>query len=178
MLFISNTLLLRLYETFGKRGKLRKTINFLRVIAVCILSVMIILPYILLGFEKNKMLYPVKKWLFDYGVFKVEFMPDKLPEICDDYYFRQKGSSIAQDYHAGEYLVFRTDYNTLSEYEKYFQSIDDFEIIDKNDKRYVCDVYEDDNYGNPIDMHNPIIYTDGWKYCFIDYKSGFVIFKI
>ena len=51
------------------------------------------LPFILLmKFENSKMLYTVKKANYIYGVMDndesyISFLPEKLPEICDDYTF-------------------------------------------------------------------------------------------
>ena len=115
-----NALLAIVYYISRKKGGLRKPLIILRCAAVLVTSVIYIAPVIGLGFNHNKVLYPVKRAVFGYGVRSGRnmefFLPKKLPDECDSYYFRTQLIFPAQDYHPGAYLAFHCDEKYFSEY--------------------------------------------------------------
>lgn len=77
---------------------------------------------LMMNFSHTKPLYSLKRADYIHGVygnnseFYGQLLPEKLPEICDDYSFIAQGSMVAQDYHASSYLMFHTDTATLDSY--------------------------------------------------------------
>ena len=87
------------------------------------------LPFILLmKFENSKMLYTVKKANYIYGVMDndesyISFLPEKLPEICDDYTFVTIGCLPIPDHVSKSYLKFTTDTDTINNLRNYYTDL-------------------------------------------------------
>ena len=87
------------------------------------------LPFILLmKFENSKMLYTVKKANYIYGVMDndesyISFLPEKLPEICDDYTFVTIGCLPIPDHVSKSYLKFTTDTDTINNLRDYYTDL-------------------------------------------------------
>ena len=87
------------------------------------------LPFILLmGFENSKMLYTVKKANYIYGVKSNNesyrtFLPEKLPEICEDYHFVTIGVLPIPDHISKSYLMFTTDADTIDACREHYREL-------------------------------------------------------
>lgn len=126
--FWVNIVLVLFYKIYKKYGRFRKTVILLRTTAIIIFVSGLLAPVVLMNFKHTKSMYPLKRFCYNYGVYRIEnFLPDSMPEKCDDYLFITKGSVPAQDYHADAYLIFHTDRNTLKNYENHFDSMNDAE---------------------------------------------------
>lgn len=128
--FWVNIVLVLFYKIYKKYGRFRKAVIVLRSVAVTVLVLAVLAPVMLMKFDKNKIVYPVKRFCYSYGNYGVidnNILPSFLPKKCDDYLFITKGSVPAQDYHADAYLIFHTDRNTLKNYENHFDSMNDAE---------------------------------------------------
>lgn len=195
---IVNLVLAFVYGNYKKNGRCRKAVITLRAISISIIMLAMLAPMIMMKFQNNKFIYPVKRFCYNYGnysIVKNNILPSGLPEKCDDYLFITMGSFPAQDYHPSAYLVFHTDSGTISEYENYFESLENSErkVTHMPDKE---DYYDDDsrlkcpkelpqhvfNRLKPQHIHdfkNSIIYTVPSYYgkgCMLDYKSGLAVF--
>lgn len=194
-----NIALVLFYENFKKYGRFRKTVIGLRITAIIIFVSGILAPIIVFNFKNTKLMYPLKRFCYGYGVFSTDFnndiLPLSLPEKCDDYLFITKGSVPAQDYHACAYLIFHTDKNTLKKYEEHFNSVDNAErhmahMPDKEDKWYSdenkiflkCpeelpqDVFQSLEPEHIHNFENAVIYIHYSKGCMLDYDSGLAVF--
>lgn len=201
MIFIEivvNFVLVSVYEKYFLYGRFRKTVITMRVIAVTALIATIVSPIMVMKFDKTKLLYPVKRFCYSYGVYggnKNEVLSLFLPKKCNDYMFITQGSFPAQDYHPSAYLAFHTDSETLKEYENHFELLDSAE-------RKVTHMPDKENYINddswlkcpeelprhvfgqlqPEHIHdfkNAVIYTVHSYYgkgCMLDYDSGLAVF--
>ena len=87
------------------------------------------LPFILLmGFENSKMLYTVKKANYIYGVKSNNesyrtFLPEMLPENCDDYHFVTIGVLPIPDHISKSYLMFTTDADTIDACREHYREL-------------------------------------------------------
>ncbi|MDE6665878.1 MAG: hypothetical protein K2K14_06795 [Ruminococcus sp.] len=153
-----------------------------------------------MNFRNTKLIYPLKRFCYGYGVYATNFnndiLPLSLPKKCDDYMFITQGSFAAQDYHPSAYLAFHTDIETLNKYAEHFSSLDDAELKTTHmpDKeKYVA--YDDSWLKCPEelpqhvfqrlepehihDFEKAIIYTVSAYYnkgCMLDYDSGLAVF--
>jgi len=106
----------------------RTALNIFRVVTVLAVAGGF-LPFILLmKFENSKMLYTVKKANYIYGVMDndesyISFLPEKLPEICDDYTFVTIGCLPIPDHVSKSYLKFTTDTDTINNLRNYYTDL-------------------------------------------------------
>lgn len=129
LIAVSVSLLLGvIYKLVRKYHKGKGFLYAARAIAVGAWIIFYLPTLILFSFPRNKLLYPLKRFDYMYGVYGSdyykEWLPEKLPEVCDDYLFITKGSVLAQDYHASSYLMFHTDTETLDSYARHFDNLD------------------------------------------------------
>lgn len=110
-----------------QRGKI--VLLFARIFAVGACLALYLPMLILTQFSHTKLLYPLKRLDYTYGVFGdnaayyQRLLPESLPAVCEDYSYRTQGSMAAQDYHPSSYLMFHTDADTLRAYAAYYDSI-------------------------------------------------------
>ncbi len=103
----------------------RTALNIFRAVTVLVVAAGFI-PYVLLmKFENSKMLYTVKKANYIYGVMDndesyISFLPQELPEICDDYTFVTIGCLPIPDHVSKSYLIFTTDTDTIDKFRDYY----------------------------------------------------------
>lgn len=188
-----NIVLVLLYKINKKYGHLGIPVIVLRIIAVIIFVSGFIAPVILMNFNHTKIMYPVKRFCYNYGVHDTgNFLPESMPEKCDDYLFITKRSIVAQDYHADAYLIFHTDKETLKKYEEHFNSYDKAErhtahMPDKENSdlwlkcpeelpRHVFSQLQPEHihdFGKAIIYTVPAYYVKG---CMLDYNSGLAVF--
>jgi hypothetical protein len=118
--FIVNAALGILYGIYRKNGAMKVPVIICRVLAIVMVIVLFGSPIIGANFKDNKVMYPVKRAIFGYGVRAGDdwkkVLPDKLPAECDEYFFRTELCMLAQDYHPYAYLVFRCDEKYFREY--------------------------------------------------------------
>ena len=87
------------------------------------------LPFsLLMGFENSKMLYTVKKANYIYGVKSNNesyrtFLPEMLPEICEDYHFVTIGVLPIPDHISKSYLMFTTDADTIDACREHYREL-------------------------------------------------------
>lgn len=197
--FIVNFILALIYEKYMLYGRFRKAVIVLRSVAVTILLLAVLAPIMLMKFDRNKIVYPVKRFCYSYGNYGVinnNILPSFLPKKCDDYMFITQGSFPAQDYHPSAYLAFHTDSETLKKYENHFDSLNNAElkVTHMPDKENYMD--NDDSWSKcpeelprhvfgrlqPEHIHDfekAIIYTVPSYYgkgCMLDYNSGLAVF--
>ncbi|MDE6102867.1 MAG: hypothetical protein K2F73_07840 [Ruminococcus sp.] len=197
--FIVNFALSLIYEKYILYGRFRKSVIVLRSIAITVLALAVLAPIMVIKFDKTKILYPVKRFCYSYGVYggnRNNVLPLSLPKKCSDYLFITQGSFPAQDYHPSAYLAFHTDSETLKQYEEHFSSLNDAElkITHMPDKeKYVA--YDDSWLKCPEelpqhvfqrlepehihDFEKAIIYIVPAYYnkgCMLDYDSGLAVF--
>ncbi len=178
-----NILLVLFFKIHKKYRRFRKTVIVLRITAIIIFVSGILAPVTLLNFKHTKLMYPLKRFCYNYGVHNIEnFLPESMPEKCDDYLFITKGSIPAQDYHADAYLIFHTDKNTLKKYEEHFNSFDDAErhtahMPDQEElPRHVFGQLQPEHihdFKNSVIYIVPAYYNKG---CMLDYDSGLAVF--
>ena len=104
---------------YVKKGICRLPMIISFIITVIFMCVSISTPIICITFENTKLMYPIKKAIFAYGVrvhseATMARLPEKLPKNTKDYLFRTVCCSPAQ----GAYLYFRTDAETITQLEK------------------------------------------------------------
>lgn len=197
--FWVNIVLVLFYKIYKKYGRFRKTVILLRTTAIIIFVSGLLAPVVLMNFKHTKSMYPLKRFCYNYGVYRIEnFLPDSMPEKCDDYLFITKGSVPAQDYHADAYLIFHTDRNTLKNYENHFDSMndaerqtvhmpnqeekqfpDEYEILLKCPEELPRHVFWTLQSEHIHDFKNAIIYIVPAYYnkgCMLDYNSGLAVF--
>lgn len=197
--FWVNIVLVLFYKIYKKYGRFRKTVILLRTTAIIIFVSGLLAPVVLLNFKHTKSMYPIKRFCYNYGVHPIEnFLPDSMPEKCDDYLFITKGSVPAQDYHADAYLIFHTDRNTLKNYENHFDSMndaerqtahmpnqeekqfpDEYEILLKCPEELPRHIFGQLQSEHIHDFKNAIIYIVPSYYgkgCMLDYDSGLAVF--
>lgn len=116
----ANIVLVIMYKISLKTGRLKVPLNILRCIIILMLAVVFVSPFIGLGFSKNKAFYPVKRAVFGYGVRGGRnmdiFLPKRLPDECDRYYFCTQLLFPAQDYSPHACLVVSCDRGSIREY--------------------------------------------------------------
>ena len=106
----------------------RTALNIFRAVTVFAVAAGFI-PYVLLmKFDHSKMLYTVKKANYISGVKSnnesyISFLPEKLPEICDDYTFVTIGFLPIPDHVSKSYLIFTTDADTIDTFRDYYISL-------------------------------------------------------
>ena len=106
----------------------KTALNIFRVVTVLAVAAGFI-PYLLLmKFENSKMLYTVKKANYIYGVKSNNesyrtYMPEKLPEICDDYHFVTIGALPIPDHISKSYLMFTTDADTIDACREHYREL-------------------------------------------------------
>lgn len=201
MIFIEivvNFVLVSVYEKYFLYGRFRKTVITMRVIAVTALIAAIVSPIMVMKFDKTKLLYPVKRFCYSYGVYggnKNKVLPLFLPKKCNNYMFITQGSFPAQDYHPSAYLAFHTDSETLKEYENHFDLLDSAEhkVTHMPDKEnYINDdswlkcpeelprhVFQRLEHEHIHNFEKAIIYVVPSYYnkgCMLDYDSGLAVF--
>lgn len=199
--FIVNFALSLIYEKYMLYGRFRKSVIVLRSIAITVLALAVLAPIMVIKFDKTKILYPVKRFCYSYGVYggnRNNVLPLSLPKKCSDYLFITQGSFPAQDYHPSAYLAFHTDSETLKQYEEHFNSFDDAErhtahMPDQEEKQFP-DEYKillkcPDELPRHVfwelqpeyihDFKNAVIYIVPAYYnkgCMLDYDSGLAVF--
>ena len=129
LIAVSASLLLGvIYRLVKKYNKGRKLLYIARGVVICAWIIFWLPALILISFPENKLLYPLKLFDYMYGVYGSdyykEWLPSKLPEVCNDYIFITKGDSPAQDHHASSYLMFHTDTETLDSYALHFDNLE------------------------------------------------------
>lgn len=188
---------------YGLYFLLRKRINklliwTLRIIVLLATAVYVMTPLSLSLFKKTKAMYPLKCFVYTHGVSSWELehhlLPDKLPEVCEDYLLITQGQSIAQDYHPSLYLAYHTDEQTLRLYEsemigKRYENVPpDPETLEGLDEetlwRMNCPqmlpqhVYYRLNVTD--DLSNAVVYVVNAnrydKGCMLNYETGLVVF--
>lgn len=127
-LIAMGTLLLNaiIYKLVTKFNKGRAFLHTTRAIVIIAWIVYYTPMVLLMNFSHTKPLYTLKRADYIHGVyggsdFYQQLLPEKLPEICDDYSFRAQGSVPAQDYHPSSYLMFHTDSATLDAYALHYE---------------------------------------------------------
>lgn len=199
-----NIFLVFFYRIWLKKGKFRKTVIALRFTAVFAVLITVAIPLSLVNFTYNKAMYQVKKFIYCNGVYSGgmnEFLPEKLPKVCNDYKFFTQGSFPAQDYHPSAYLIFHTDAETMQRLENSYKSLKDVKLteIEQLDigeyKREYGDRYEEylpkypkqfpghvycrlddkhiDDFFDAVIYEIPSYYDKG---CVFDYSSGLVVY--
>ena len=108
---------------YRKTGICRLPMIISFIITVIFMCVSISTPIICITFENTKLMYPIKKAIFAYGVrvhseATMARFPEKLPKNTEDYLFRTEGCLPAQDYSPHAYLYFRTDNEIIAQLEK------------------------------------------------------------
>lgn len=127
---ITSLLLGVVYKLVKKHQKGQGVLYFARIAAIGSCIAVYLPMIVLLNFKNTKLLYPLKRLDYSYGVYGenahyyLRLLPERLPEKCGDYSFRTQGSMVAQDYHASSYLTFYTDSGTLEEYAEHFEALD------------------------------------------------------
>lgn len=197
--FWVNIVLVLFYKIYKKYGRFRKTVILLRTTAIIIFVSGLLAPVMLMKFDKNKIVYPVKRFCYSYGNYGVidnNILPSFLPKKCDDYMFITQGSFPAQDYHPSAYLAFHTDSGTLKKYENHFDSLNNAELkvthmpdkedyMNNDDLRLKCPeelpmhVFQRLKTEHIHDFEKAIIYTVPAYYgkgCMLDYNSGLAVF--
>ena len=195
----ANLLLGKVHQIYIEKDKLQSLLLPLRVIAVASVILFYLPCLILTGSTANKMLYPVKRYLYTEGVSAYgSVLPKTLPKQCDGYFFFTQVQAVAQDYHPSSYLAFYTDTATMQMYADSFggtktetQSLEEFNEAD----REIIISHSPADYPNcPVeipghvismikpteDLHGAVIYTRQDTYyhrgLILDYDSGYVIF--
>ncbi|MDE5583866.1 MAG: hypothetical protein K2J08_09190 [Ruminococcus sp.] len=191
-----NILLVLFYKIFKKYGRFRKTVIVLRVTAIIIFALGILAPITLMNFKHTKLMYPVKRFCYAYGVytnFNNYILPESMPKKCDDYLFFTQGSFPAQDYHPSAYLAFHTDSETLKKYEEHFNSVENAEChtahmpeenqftgeLMKCPEELPTHVFQRLEPEHIHDFEKAIIYKVPSYYgkgCMLDYDSGLAVF--
>ena len=106
----------------------KKALYICRVVTVLVVAGGF-LPFILLmGFDNSKTVYRIKKANYIYGVKNssesyMTFLPEKLPENCDDYHFVTIGALPIPDHISKSYLMFTTDTDTIDAYREHYREL-------------------------------------------------------
>ena len=106
----------------------KTALNIFRVVTVLAVAAGFIPFILLMGFENSKMLYTVKKANYIYGVKSNNesyrtFLPEKLPEICEDYQFVTIGVLPIPDHISKSYLKFTTDADTIDACREHYREL-------------------------------------------------------
>ncbi len=188
-----------------KGRRLRIAVIILRISAITAIILTYSAPFIATNANLRyvKSMYQVKKFIYSQGVYSGymdEFLPEKLPKVCEDYKFVTQLDTIAQDYHPSAYLIFRTDTATMHELERDYKEIDGAELVEIDDvpdieeykqeygynymqympeypKQFPGHVYSrlDDNHKD--DFFDAVIYeVPSYRGCMFDYSSGLVVY--
>ncbi len=191
-----NIVLVLFYKLNKEFGHLGIPVIILRTIAIIIFLSGILAPLTLMNFKHTKLMYPLKRFCYAYGVytnFNNDILPESMPKKCDDYLFFTQGSFPAQDYHPSAYLAFHTDTETLKKYEEHFNSVENVERHTAEEQfpkeydealpkypeelpRHVFDRLEPEhihNFEKAIIYKVPSYYGKG---CMLDYESGLAVF--
>lgn len=184
-----------------KGRKLRTAVIILRISIIIAIVLTFTVTFIAVNYNLRyvKPMYQVKKFIYCHGVYSggmSEFLPVKLPKVCENYKFVTQVGTIAQDYHPSAYLIFHTDTSTIHELEEYYKQLDGAEPVEINieaiyshiDKQknvidvpkafpghvfaWLDDVHIDDFFDAVI-YKVPSYYGRG---CIFDYSSGLVVY--
>lgn len=139
---LTSLLLGVVYKLVKKLQKGKGILIAARVITFAAIAAFYLPMVVLMCFNHTKLMYPLKRADYMYGVFgSAEYygklLPPKLPEACEDYSFVTKGSLVAQDYHASSYLMFHTDTAVLDEYAMHFEGMGCEPLINDPENEYV-----------------------------------------
>ena len=203
--FVLNVFLVLFYHIWLKNGTFRKTVIALRFTAILTAVITLAIPLSLINFKYCKSMYQVKKFIYCHGVYNGymdEYLPESLPEVCEDYKFITQGSFVAQDYHPSAYLIFHTDTANMRMLEKYYKSLKDAELVEIDDvtdieeykqeygynymeympkypKQFPGHVYSRIDDKHIDDFFDAVIYEIPSYYnkgCIFDYSSGLVVY--
>ena len=196
------------YRIHRKNGKCLVALWIVRIAFVLCIALYAVLPFIGIRYEHDKNFYVLKKFIYNNGVYIPpsdisEMLPKHLPDDCREYKYKTQLGSIAQDYHPSEYLMFYTDSETISDYERHFnelpncvrsdETVSHMRMVKEGDK-YVEKTYLEPKYFPDhafswlddvhreefLDMRNAAVYRRTDTYytngCLIDYDSGLVVF--
>lgn len=188
-----------------KGRRLRTAVIILRIFAIIAIILTYSIPFIAVNSNLSyvKPMYQVKKFIYCNGVYNGymdEFLPEKLPKVCEDYKFITQVGTIAQDYHPSAYLIFRTDTATMHELEEDYKKIDGAKLVEVNvdieeykrkygddymeyipeyPKQFPGHVYSRLDDEHIDDFFDAVIYEIPSycnKGCIFDYSSGLVVY--
>ena len=114
------------HKLLKHKENLKPLLYVLRGAVICLTIAFYMPTALLLGFDRVKLLYPLKRLDYTRSVYGENstyyerILPEQLPKVCEDYSFRTQGSMIAQDYHPTSWLCFTTDKETLDAYAVYY----------------------------------------------------------
>ena len=191
VLIIWNLVLGAIYRKVRQADRGWKPFRVFQILTILVTAIFFMIPLSMFWFKDSKSMYSYKKYLYAKGVYGDPahcdpFLPEKLPETCRMYQIITQGSALAQDYHAGIYLTFRTDHATIQAYQDRIESLDsakkfvdcsdpEFEkMLDYSD--YACqilDVEQDLSHSLVYVLHTSYYYSQG---CLLDEQTGTVIF--
>lgn len=112
--------------------KIRKLLYITAVISVCAWVVFYQPAVLMMNFSHTRPLYTLKRANYIYSVhsnrakYYGQLLPEKLPEVCDDYSYRTYGTLLVQDYSPSSNLMFHTDAVTVDSYAEYFDGLEEF----------------------------------------------------
>ncbi|MBR2284091.1 MAG: hypothetical protein IJ874_06690 [Ruminococcus sp.] len=120
---LSNLILAGLYRKWRETGFRYRRVVIARIAAVLLTLGIYVSPFICAFFNDVRLMYPVKKIVYEYGVYGLDYpekcrvmLPETVPHDCDDYMMRTYGCLPAQDYRPYAYVWFHTDTAHLDEY--------------------------------------------------------------
>ncbi|MDE6088620.1 MAG: hypothetical protein K2G25_09570 [Oscillospiraceae bacterium] len=197
IIIILNLVLGYIYQRVRQADRGWKPFRILQILTILVTAIFFMIPLSLFWFQDSQIMYPYKKYIYAKGVYGDPehcdwMLPEKLPEVCEDYRIITQGSFVAQDYHAGIYLTFRTDRATIQAYQGRIESLnkgEKFENVPDPDEDgntdsefenhfpdYECrilDVEQDLRHSIVYILHSSYYYSQG---CLLDYETGTVIF--
>lgn len=191
VIIIWNLVLGYIYRIVRTFDKYWKPFRILQILTIVVTTIFFMIPLSLSWFRDSPSMYAYKKYLYSKGVYGDPahcdpFFPEELPEVCEDYQIITQGSALAQDYHAGIYLTFRTDHATIQAYQNRIEALDHSgKFIDSSDpefeKAFGYSGYARQKLHLEQDFSDSLVYILHTSYyysqgCLLDEKTGTVIF--
>lgn len=200
VMIISCVVTAAFYGGYARSGRHRKKVIAARAVSLASAGIIAVCPLILVNFENQRAVYPLKRLVYTAGVGQgdriSEIFPDFMPDVCEDYLFVTQTSLGGQDYHPSAYLAFHTDRETIERYEAKVKALGKAELLEggfHDPERFADD---DMNYsycptGLPLHVFsrvhgvitekpvNPLVYEIPSYYgygCMLDYETGLAVF--
>ncbi|MBQ6945673.1 MAG: hypothetical protein IJN43_15335 [Ruminococcus sp.] len=118
--FIALVFAIVFHRKYKSKGKFKIGFTVSTIVSICCVFIVFVSPWICINFEKNKLIYPIKKSVYSIGVRldSVGHFPFLLPKECENYHFRTETCIHHPDYTECAYLSFYTNNDGIAKLEE------------------------------------------------------------
>ena len=118
--FIALVFAIVFHRKYKSKGKFKIGFTVSTIVSICCVFIVFVSPWICINFEKNKLIYPIKKSVYSIGVRldSVGHFPFLLPKECENYHFKTETCIHHPDYTEYAYLSFYTNNDGIAKLEE------------------------------------------------------------